>query len=416
VELDHEGIASYLAGRRVLVTGAGGSIGSELCRQIARFEPDALVMLEQAENPLFYIEQELRKSYPDLKLRPVIADICDSKRLRDVFERFQPEVVFHAAAHKHVPMMEMNPGEAVKNNVFGTKKVADAADAVGCGVMVMISTDKAVNPTSVMGATKRLAELYIQSIAKRSKTKFVAVRFGNVLGSSGSVIPTFKKQIEEGGPVTVTHPDMKRYFMTIPEACQLVMQAASLAEGGEIFVLDMGKPVKIVDLARDMIQALGAAGRAGRAGGVHGAAAGGEAVRGAGLQRGAGDQDAAREGVHREAGGLPRGEGAGDPDAAGGSDGDERGGERAGGAEGALAGVLGADGGDFQRVSDPGGCAGGDSGSRGSSGLIPPTLCLCLSGFLFVSLLRIRKTKRKPERQRQRAAADGGPFSGLEHG
>ena len=257
VELDKEGIAGFLRGKRVLVTGAGGSIGSELCRQVCGYGPTELVMLEQAENPLFAIDGELRGRYPELKLVPIIADICDTKRLDDVFGTCRPEVVFHAAAYKHVPMMELNPGEAIKNNSIGTAKVANVADAVGCEVMVMISTDKAVNPTSVMGATKRVAEIYVQAMARKSKTRFVAVRFGNVLGSAGSVIPIFERQIAEGGPVTVTHPDMERFFMTIPEACQLVTQAASMAEGGEIFVLDMGEPVKIVNLARDMIRLSG---------------------------------------------------------------------------------------------------------------------------------------------------------------
>ena len=205
------------------------------------------------------MDRELRGRWPELRLVPMITDICDSRRLREVFTLCRPQVVFHAAAHKHVPMMELNPGEAIKNNTFGTKKVADVAAELGVEVMVMISTDKAVNPTSVMGATKRFAELYVQAKARTDgcRTKYVAVRFGNVLGSAGSVIPIFQRQIAQGGPVTVTHPEMKRYFMTIPEASQLVMQAASMAEGGEMFVLDMGEPVKIVDLARDMIRLSG---------------------------------------------------------------------------------------------------------------------------------------------------------------
>ncbi len=257
VELDLDAIGRFLRGKRVMVTGAGGSIGAELCRQVARFNPEQLVLLEQAENPLFDIDSELRRDFQNLDAVPVIADICDSHRVDVVFSRHRPHVVFHAAAHKHVPMMEWNPGEALKNNVFGTKKVADAADRYGVEAFVMISTDKAVNPTSVMGASKRVAEVYVQTLARKSKTKFVAVRFGNVLGSAGSVIPTFKEQIRRGGPVTVTHPEMKRYFMTIPEACRLVMEAAAMGQGGEIFVLDMGEPVKIADLARDLIRLSG---------------------------------------------------------------------------------------------------------------------------------------------------------------
>jgi FlaA1/EpsC-like NDP-sugar epimerase len=257
VELDLEGIGAFLRGKRVVVTGAGGSIGAELCRQICRFAPARLALVEQAENPLFYIHRELAQSRPGLDVVPCIADVADARRVGDLFEAFRPEVVFHAAAHKHVPMMEWNPGEAIKNNVFGTKVVADAADRAGAGAFVMISTDKAVNPTSIMGATKRVAELYVQALAANSRTMFVAVRFGNVLGSAGSVIPVFKEQIKAGGPVTVTHPEMQRYFMTIPEACQLVMQAAAMGKGGEIFVLDMGKPVRIVDLAHDLIRLSG---------------------------------------------------------------------------------------------------------------------------------------------------------------
>ncbi len=257
VTLEHGEIETLLRGRRVMVTGAGGSIGSELCRQIARFSPASLVLVERSEFHLFQIHSELLQSLPAGLVVPRICDVCDSKRLNQVFETDKPEVVFHAAAHKHVPMMEWNPGEAVKNNVFGTQKVADAADANGVRVFVLVSTDKAVNPTSIMGATKRVGEIYVQSLSQRSSTKFVAVRFGNVLGSAGSVIPTFQRQIEAGGPVTVTHPDMLRYFMTIPEACQLVMQAGALGVGGEIFVLDMGTPVRIADLARDLIRLSG---------------------------------------------------------------------------------------------------------------------------------------------------------------
>lgn len=257
VTLDMPELERFVKGKRVLVTGAGGSIGSELCRQISRFAPESLSLVERAEFHLFTIHQELLNSFPELLILPRICDVCDSKRLDAVFSDDRPEVVFHAAAHKHVPMMEWNPGEAIKNNVFGTKKVADAADRHGCGAFVLISTDKAVNPTSVMGATKRVAEMYVQALSQRSKTKYVAVRFGNVLGSAGSVVPVFQKQIEEGGPVKVTHPEMKRYFMTIPEACQLVIQAAAMGRGGEIFVLDMGTPMKIVDLARDLIRLSG---------------------------------------------------------------------------------------------------------------------------------------------------------------
>jgi len=253
VQLDTEAIAEDLKGSVVLVTGAGGSIGSELCRQIARFGPQTLLLVEQAENSLFHIHRELASSHPDLTLVPLIADVCDATRMRSLFDDFRPEVVFHAAAHKHVPMMEWNPGEAVKNNVVGTRTVADLSHALGVRQFVMISTDKAVNPTSVMGATKRVAEIYVQGLSGHSRTRFVTVRFGNVLGSAGSVIPIFQEQIAKGGPVTVTDPEMRRYFMTIPEACQLVLQAGSMGDGGEIFVLDMGEPVKIVDLARDLI-------------------------------------------------------------------------------------------------------------------------------------------------------------------
>lgn len=253
VKLDVEGIRRFLKDKTILVTGAGGSIGSEMCRQVCEFGPKCLLLVEQAENPLFFIEQELRKTYPSVRLETLICDIADRPRVDRIFDGFRPEVVIHAAAHKHVPLMEINPGEAIKNNVVGTMNVADAADRVGSEHFVMISTDKAVNPTSIMGSSKRIAEMYIQDLNNTSRTHFVTVRFGNVLGSNGSVIPIFKKQIAEGGPVTVTHPEMKRYFMTIPEASQLVLQAAALGKGGEIFVLDMGEPVKIVDLARDLI-------------------------------------------------------------------------------------------------------------------------------------------------------------------
>lgn len=257
VRLDTQSIASLIEGRVVLVTGAGGSIGSELCRQVVRFNPSKLVLVERAENALFEIHRELVHKGGTKGVVPCIADITDEARMRRVFSEHQPQVVLHAAAHKHVPMMEENPGEALKNNVGGTRAVATLADEFKVDRFVMISTDKAVNPTSVMGATKRVAELFIQALSQRSRTRFVAVRFGNVLGSAGSVIPIFKEQISTGGPVTVTHPDMKRYFMTIPEASQLVLQAATMGNGGEIFVLDMGEPVKIIDLARDLIRLSG---------------------------------------------------------------------------------------------------------------------------------------------------------------
>ena len=253
VELDTDLIGCQLRGRCILVTGAGGSIGSEMVRQIANFEPKRLVLLEQAENGLFVIERELRASFPQLEIVPVVADVTDRTRVQSVLSSERPTSVFHAAAHKHVPMMELNPGEAVKNNIGGTISVADACIAAGVQKMVMISTDKAVNPTSVMGCTKRVAELYVQSLSDNGVTQFVTVRFGNVLGSSGSVVPIFREQIARGGPVTVTHAEMERYFMTIPEAAQLVLQAGTMGKGGEIYVLHMGEPVKIVDLARDMI-------------------------------------------------------------------------------------------------------------------------------------------------------------------
>ncbi|MGE0325252.1 MAG: polysaccharide biosynthesis protein [Polyangiaceae bacterium] len=257
VVLDVDGIAAVVQDHVVVVSGAGGSIGSELCRQVCRFRPRKLVLLERAENSLFNIHRELLESDPEIEVVPIIADITDAGRVRAVFEELRPTVVLHAAAHKHVPMMEWNPGEAVKNNVFGTKNLADLASEFDVRIFVQISTDKAVRPTSVMGASKRVAEMYLQTMARRSQTRFVTVRFGNVLGSAGSVVPIFREQIARGGPVKVTHPDMRRYFMLTAEACQLVLQAASFAAGGEIFLLDMGEPVKIVDLARDMIRLSG---------------------------------------------------------------------------------------------------------------------------------------------------------------
>ncbi|EGL19485.1 MULTISPECIES: nucleoside-diphosphate sugar epimerase/dehydratase [unclassified Paenibacillus] len=257
VKVDLHGIADYLSDKSVLVTGAGGSIGSELCRQIASFNPSKLLLLGHGENSIYAIEMELSRLFPKIKLGTIIADIQDQKRLETIFKEFLPQVVFHAAAHKHVPLMEKNPTEAIKNNVLGTRNVADCADKFGSERFVLISTDKAVNPTSVMGTTKRIAEMYIQSLNMTSKTIFAAVRFGNVLGSRGSVIPQFKQQIAHGGPVTVTHPEMIRYFMTIPEAVQLVIQAGAIAQGGEVFILDMGEPVKILNLAKDLIRLSG---------------------------------------------------------------------------------------------------------------------------------------------------------------
>ncbi len=301
--LDTPELQRFLAGKRVLVTGAGGSIGSEICRQAMRFCPERIVLLERGENNLFEIDRELRERWVGAVIRPMLADISNPRRIQEIFATEQPQVVFHCAAHKHVPMMEINPVEAIRNNVFGTRTVADAAAAVGSvQAFVMVSTDKAVNPTSVMGASKRVAEMYVQMLSRSQKevtecrsngvtecarsgkalrhsvtpspphlsqaaprhhsnrsrqhggTRFVAVRFGNVLGSSGSVVPIFQRQIEAGGPVTVTHPEMRRYFMTIPEASQLVMQAGAIGHGGEIFVLDMGQPVRILDLANELIR------------------------------------------------------------------------------------------------------------------------------------------------------------------
>ncbi len=257
VKVDMSQIADFLRNKTVMVTGGGGSIGSELCRQIAHYSPEHLIIFDIYENNAYEIQQELHRACPGLKLTTLIGSVRDTKRVNSIFDTYRPQVVFHAAAHKHVPLMEDSPNEAIKNNVFGTYHVAAAADAYGTENFVLISTDKAVNPTNIMGASKRICEMIIQMMANRSKTKFVAVRFGNVLGSNGSVIPLFKKQIAEGGPVTVTHRDIIRYFMTIPEAVSLVLQAGVYAQQGEIFVLDMGEPVRIDDLARNLIRLSG---------------------------------------------------------------------------------------------------------------------------------------------------------------
>lgn len=258
IEVDFNLMGSYIQDSTILVTGAGGSIGSELCRQIANIMPKKLIMLDNYENNLYSIQQELIRKYGDsIKMIAVVASIREQKRMEKIFDKYRPEVVFHAAAHKHVPLMENSPGEAIKNNIFGTLNVAMLSSKYNVKRFLLISTDKAVNPTNVMGATKRAAEMIIQSLNEESKTEFVAVRFGNVLGSNGSVIPLFKKQIEEGGPVTVTHPNIIRYFMTIEEAVGLVIQAGGMAKGGEIFVLDMGEPVKILDLAKNLIRLSG---------------------------------------------------------------------------------------------------------------------------------------------------------------
>ncbi|WP_459129358.1 polysaccharide biosynthesis protein [Guggenheimella bovis] len=257
IELDHDKMRAFLTGKRVLVTGGGGSIGSELSRQIASFKPAELILLDIYENNVYNLQLELRKNYPDLNLVVLIDSVRNCDRMRTIFESHKPEIVFHAAAHKHVPLMEDSPQSAVLNNVFGTLNLASLSDEFNVEKFVMISTDKAVNPTNVMGTTKRLGEMIVQAYDPVSETDFVAVRFGNVLGSSGSVIPLFRKQIRDGGPVTVTHEDINRYFMTIPEASELVLAAGSLASGGEVFILDMGKPVKIIDLAKDMIRLSG---------------------------------------------------------------------------------------------------------------------------------------------------------------
>lgn len=253
VHIDQTKVQALLGGRSVLVTGGGGSIGSEICRQVASFRPSRLIVLGHGEDSIYHIERELRRTYPDLAIEAVIADLRDRPRLDAILNRWQPETILHAAAHKHVPLMETNAPDAVTNNVFGTLNLVESAVAHGVTHLVMISSDKAVNPVNIMGTTKRIAELVVRDAACRSGLDYTAVRFGNVLGSSGSVVPLFERQIAAGGPVTVTDPDMRRYFMTIPEAVQLVLQAATLGHGGEIFVLDMGEPIRVVDLARDMI-------------------------------------------------------------------------------------------------------------------------------------------------------------------
>jgi len=253
VKIDETEISSYIRNKKVLVTGAGGSIGAELCRQILKFSPELLILLDNHENYVYYLGVEFSTRFPQLKYKTIIGDIKDIGLLRHLFSNYKPEVVFHAAAHKHVPLMEENPSAAVKNNIVGSRNLIYAAHHYNVERFVLISTDKAVNPANVMGATKRVAEKILQAKARFSKTKFIAVRFGNVLGSTGSVIPLFKKQIDEGGPVTVTHPDVRRYFMSIPEAAQLVLQAGAMGSGGEIFILDMGEQIKIVDLAKNLI-------------------------------------------------------------------------------------------------------------------------------------------------------------------
>jgi FlaA1/EpsC-like NDP-sugar epimerase len=257
VQLNSDAISTLIAGRTVMVTGAGGSIGSEICRQVLKFRPKTLLLVERTENSLFLIEQEFKALRTETHVVPCIADITDGQRMTQLFRAHRPSIVFHAAAHKHVPMMEYNPGEEIKNNVVGTRQLAVLADEHGVQEFVMISTDKAVNPTSIMGVSKQLAERFVHAYSEKAGTKFVVVRFGNVLASNGSVVPIFQEQIRRGGPITVTHPEIERFFMTIPEASQLVLQAAAMGKGGEIFVLDMGEPVRIVDLARDLVRLSG---------------------------------------------------------------------------------------------------------------------------------------------------------------
>ena len=257
VRTDLESIMSYVKDQKVMVTGGGGSIGSELCRQIADDQPKQLIIIDNYENAAYELQMELGRKHPELDVIVLIVSVQNRRKIREIFEQYKPDLVFHAAAHKHVPLMEYSPCEAIKNNVFGTMNVVSEANRSGVKRMVLISTDKAVRPTNIMGASKRICEMVIQTYNQRSKTEYVAVRFGNVLGSNGSVVPLFKQQIREGGPVTVTHPDIIRYFMTIPEAVSLVLQAGAYAQGGEIFILDMGEPVKILDLAENMIRLSG---------------------------------------------------------------------------------------------------------------------------------------------------------------
>jgi len=257
VRLDTESIEGFVTGKTILVTGGGGSIGSEICRQVSHFRPRCLVVLDRAETAALLVHRELFEQFPETEVIPLIANVTEGERMREVFVQTRPDVVFHAAADKHVSLIEANPAEALRNNVGGTRVVADLADEFAVEAFVLISTDKAVNPTSAMGASKRVAELYVQSLARRSRTRFVTVRFGNVLGSAGSVLPIFKEEIAKGGPVHVTHPEMKRYFMSIPEASQLVLQSAAMGQGGEIFVLEMGRPISIVNLVKNLIKLSG---------------------------------------------------------------------------------------------------------------------------------------------------------------